>query len=223
MSGGGRLTALMARELAAAWRGGGGAAPAAAFFIAACALAAFAIGADPARLSAAGPGVMMLAFTLAAILGFEHIFQEDVESGALEQVALSPTPLAALAAVKILARALAALGPPALIAPLAGAMLSAGAAAVPAAFVLLMAAPGLVGGGAAAAALAAGRARGGLLIAVISPPLLAPTVIFAAGALSAFQTGASPVAALLLLTASSIAFLLIGAVSAGAALRMHLE
>ena len=220
----GLLGRLWLRELGRAWGRGGGAAGPAAFFLSACALAAFAIGADAETLSKAGVGVVVIAFALAAILGLEHLFQGDLESGALEQTALGPAALEMLAGLKILARAIATLWPVALISPVAGIVLGLPTAGLVTLLVGgLIAAPGLVGGGAAAAALAAGRARGGLLIAVISPPLLAPPVIFFAGAVSAAGAGEDPTGALLLLGAATLFSLVVGAFGAGAALRMHLE
>ncbi len=216
--------ALFARECAAAWAGGGGAASSATFFLAAAALTAFAVGPSADLLAAAAPGALMIAFTFAAMLGLEHLFQNDLDSGALDELALGPLPLTAVAAVKILARAAAALWPAALVAPIAAVLLGLdGAAALVSGVACLAAAPALVAAGAAPAALAAGRPRGALLIAVVSPPFRAPTVIFAAGAIRAAAIGTDPTAPLFLLAASALASLVVGAAGAAAALRLHLE
>ena len=215
---------LTVREAREAWDGGGGAATPAAVFLSAAALLAFAIGADLERLSAAGPGALAFSFAVAALLGYEQLFQGDLEAGAVEPLALGPLPLELVAAAKILARSIATLTPAALIAPVAAVLLGVPVAAAPTAFITaVLAGPALVAAGAAPAALAAGRPRGGLLIAVTAPPLMAPAVIFTAGALGEAALGASPASALLLLAATGLASLVIGALGAAAALRLHLE
>ncbi len=218
------FNALVRRETALAWDGGGGAAAPLAFFLSAAALGAFAVGSDLTLLRAAGPGVLVLAFALTAILGLEHLYQADLESGALDQLALAGPPLEAVALAKIVARAFICLGPAAVAAPLGAVMLGAPPlAALAAPVTLLIAAPGLVAAGATGAALAAGRARGGMLIAVITPPLMAPNVIFAAGALS-MATGGEPIGSTLLLGAAASLFgLAVGVVGAAAGLRMQLS
>jgi len=215
---------LIAREARAAWDGGGGAAAPAAVFLSAAALMAFAVGSEPERLAAAGPGGLAFAFAVAALLGYEQLFQGDIEAGAIEPLALGPLPLELVAAAKIIARSLATLIPAAFVAPFAAVLLQLPISAAPTAlFVALLAGPALVAAGAAPAALAAGRPRGGLLIAVTAPPLMAPPVIFAAGALRAAELGDSAIPALLLLAASGLAALVVGSLGAAAALRLHLE
>jgi heme exporter protein B len=173
---------------------------------------------------AAGPGALAFSFALAALLGFEQLFQGDLEAGAIEPLALGPVPLELVAGAKIIARAIATLMPAALVAPFAAVLLALPITAAPTAFAAaLLAGPALVAAGAAPAALAAGRPRGGLLIAVTAPPLMAPAVIFAAGALRNAADGMDPSSALFFLAASALASLAIGAIGAAAALRLHLE
>ncbi len=215
---------LLSREMAHAWASGGGAASPAAFFLAACALSAFAIGADLGVLGAAAPGALTLAFVFVALLGLEHLYQADLETGAMDLIALGEAPLTLAAAAKILARSIATLVPAAALAPIGGVLLGlTPVAALWAGLTLALAAPGLVAAGSAPAALAAGRARGGLLIAVITPPLCAPMVIFAAGAIRAASFGEPLGQAMALLAASSLGALVVGSVGAAAALRMHME
>ncbi len=216
--------ALLSREFSRAWRGGGGSAASAAFFISAAALTAFALGPDRDTLSEASPGALILALAIAAIVGLEHMFQEDLETGATDQLVMGPAPLEFVTLTKIGARAIAGLGVCILLAPIASAMFAAPigvmAWSIP---VVLLAAPGLVGAGATPAALTAGTARGGLLIAVLTPPLMAPTVIFAALTLQAASFN-DPIGGLLaLLAASSIISVIVGAVGAAAAIRLHVE
>jgi heme exporter protein B len=220
----GAFLSLVAREAKTAWEGGGGAASPAAVFLSAAGLLAFAVGADMDRLAAAGPGALAFSFALAALLGFEQLFQGDLEAGAVEPLALGPLPLELVAAAKIIARSIATLMPAALVAPFAAILLGVPIAATPVAFLAaLLAGPALVAAGAAPAALAAGRPRGGLLIAVTAPPLMAPAVIFAAGAIRDAAGLDVSAGGLLLLAASGLASLVIGSVGAAAALRLHLE
>ncbi len=216
--------ALFARECARAWRGGGGSAASAAFFFTASALTAFALGPDTQLLASAAPGALVLALAIAALLGLEHMFQEDLEIGAADQLALAAAPLEFVAFTKIVARAVAGMGLAVVVAPLAAMLFVApDAVGVWAAPVAAVAAPGLIGAGATPAALAAGAARGGLLIAVLTPPLMAPTAIFAALALRAAAAGDDVSGLLSLLAASSLASVVIGAFGAAAAFRIHLE
>src|SRR5262249_6925876 len=87
------LLLLIMREARVAWDGGGGAAAPAAAFLSAAALMVFAVGSEHARLAAAGPGALAFSFALAALLGFEQLFQGDLEAGAIEPLALGPVPL----------------------------------------------------------------------------------------------------------------------------------
>lgn len=220
----GALATLWGREWASAWAGGGGPAAPMSFFLAMAALSAFAIGADPNVLGTAAPGVVVIGFALVAILGFEHLFQADLESGRFDQLALGPWPMEAVVMVKILARAGATLVPVALVSPLAGVMSGMPLdAAVITAPILALAAPGLIAAGAPAAALAAGQARGGLLIAVITPPLIAAPMIFAAGAVRAASVGDPAAPAVMLLAASTVFALTVGVLGAAAAIRMHMD
>lgn len=220
----GAFLSLVAREAKTAWEGGGGAASPAAVFLSAAGLLAFAVGADMERLSAAGPGALAFSFALAALLGFEQLFQGDLEAGAVEPLALGPLPLELVAAAKIIARSIATLMPAAFVAPFAAILLGIPIEATPVCFLAaLLAGPALVAAGAAPAALAAGRPRGGLLIAVTAPPLMAPAVIFAAGAIRDAAGLDVSAGGLLLLAASGLASLVVGSIGAAAALRLHLE
>lgn len=228
MSGGGEtgsaFVSLFMREAKAAWDGGGGASSPAAVFLAAAGLMAFAVGSDMGKLAIAGPGALAFSFAVAALLGFEQLFQGDLEAGAIEPLALGPLPLELVAAAKILARSAATLAPASLVAPFAAVFLGLPVTSMLDAFLAaLIAGPALVAAGAAPAALAAGRPRGGLLIAVTAPPLMAPAVIFSAGALRASVDGQGAGGALMLLAAAGLAALVIGSLGAAAALRLHLE
>ena len=78
----GAFLLLLGREARAAWDGGGGAAAPAAVFISATVLMSYAIGIDARALAAAGPGALVFALGVTALLGYEQLFQGDIEAGA---------------------------------------------------------------------------------------------------------------------------------------------
>src|SRR4051812_1141581 len=65
-----------------------------------------------------GPGVLWVAALLASLLSLPRLFAGDYADGTLEQIALSPYPLAALVSGKVLAHWLTTGLPVALLAPL---------------------------------------------------------------------------------------------------------
>src|SRR5947207_7944870 len=71
-------------------------------------------------LATMGPGVLWVAALLASLLSLPRLFAVDFADGTLEQIALSPYPLAALVFGKILAHWLTTGLPVALLAPLLG-------------------------------------------------------------------------------------------------------
>ena len=63
------------------------------FFVLTAALFPFGIGPDPNILARIAPGVIWVTALLAVLLSMERLFLADYEDGALELLALSPTPL----------------------------------------------------------------------------------------------------------------------------------
>ncbi len=214
------LVVLLARELSLAWSRGGGSLPALAFYAGVATLLPFAIGPEPARLSAIAPGFAWLALALASLLSLERLFERDFEDGTLDLLALGPAPLEAVCAVKCLAQWLTVGLPLAVAAPLAAIALGAPVALAP-----LVAACAALGGlafafvGGLGAALALGSRRGGLLIAVIVLPLFAPPVIFGGGALGQFAAGLPWTAGLTLLAAWTAAAVALTPLAMAAACR----
>lgn len=214
------LIVLLGRELSLAWSRGGGSLPALAFYAGVATLLPFAIGPEPARLSAIAPGFAWLALALASLLSLERLFERDFEDGTLDLLALGPAPLEAVCAVKCLAQWLTVGLPLAVAAPLAAIALGAPVALAP-----LVAACAALGGlafafvGGLGAALALGSRRGGLLIAVIVLPLFAPPVIFGGGALGQFAAGLPWTAGLTLLAAWTAAAVALTPLAMAAACR----
>src|SRR5258706_6331006 len=119
-------------------------------------------------LATMGPGVLWVAALLASLLSLPRLFAADFADGTLEQIALSPYPLAALVFGKILAHWLTTGLPVALLAPLLGvqyAMDPESIAVLTAA--LLVGTPILSLLGAIGAALTLGLRAGGSLLALL--------------------------------------------------------
>ena len=196
------LAILSRRELALAWSGGGGPLLACGFFLCLTALVPLAAGGDPAGLRPVAGGIAWLALALSSILSLERLFERDLEDGALDLIALGPTPLELVVLAKAAAQWLAVGVPLAITAPVAAITLGLTPDQAP-----LVGASALIGAlgfaltGALGAALALGSKRGGLLIAVGVLPLFIPPVVFGAGALERVISGLSPAPALAFLLA----------------------
>ena len=211
---------LYRRELALAWGRGGGALLACGFYACIAALVPLAVGSDPQRLAAVGPGVAWIALALSTLLSLERLYERDYEDGTLDLLALGPLPLEAVALAKGLAQWTAGGLPLAVAAPVAALMLGAAPAVLPLVF-----AAALVGGlgfafvGSMGAALALGARRGGVLIAVVVLPLFCPPVIFGAGAVEAFTAGMNWGSGLAFLAAYSLGAVALTPFAAAAAVR----
>lgn len=211
---------LYRRELSLAWGRGGGALLACAFYACIAALVPLAVGSDPQRLAAVGPGVAWIALALSTLLSLERLYERDFEDGTLDLLALGPLPLEAVAVAKGLAQWTAGGLPLAVAAPLAAVMLGAAPAVLPLVFVAA-----LIGGlgfafvGSMGAALALGAKRGGVLIAVVVLPLFCPPVIFGAGAVEALGAGMNWGSGLAFLAAYSLAAVALTPFAAAAAVR----
>ena len=137
-----------------------------------------------------GPGVLWVAALLASLLSLPRLFAGDYADGTLEQIALSPYPLAALVSGKILAHWLTTGLPVALLAPLLGLQYAMdGESLAVLAAALLIGTPILSLLGAIGAALTLGLRGGGSLLALLILPLYVPVLIFGAGAVDAARAG----------------------------------
>jgi heme exporter protein B len=182
------------------------------------------VGADPALLRALGPGVLWVAALLASLLSLPRLFATDFHDGTLEQIALSPYPLAALISGKILAHWLTTGAPLAIVAPLLALQfgIGGGESAVLVAS-LLLGTPALSLLGAVGAALTLGLRRGGALLALLILPLYVPILIFGAGAVEAVHAGLDAGGALSVLGAALIASAVGAPVACAAAVRIALD
>src|SRR3972149_3294074 len=73
------------------------------FFVIVVSLFPFGVGPDAELLKVLGPGVIWVAALLASMLSLGRLFAGDYSDGVLEQLLLTPQPLAVLALAKVLA------------------------------------------------------------------------------------------------------------------------
>jgi heme exporter protein B len=175
-------------------------------------------------LAAMGPGVLWVAALLASLLSLPRLFAADHADGTLEQMALSPYPLAAIVGGKILAHWLTTGLPVALLAPLLGlqyAIEPEGLLVL--ALALLAGTPILSLLGAIGAALTLGVRSGGSLLALLILPLYVPVLIFGAGAVDAVRAGLGAGANLSLLGAGLLVAVVGAPFAAAAAVRVALD
>ncbi len=163
-----------------------------AFFVLVASLFPLGIGAEPQLLQRIGPGVIWVCALLAAFLSLPAMFASDYADGSLEQMTLSPHPMAGWASGKIAAHWFASGLPLTVLSPLLGLQygLDGGTLAALAA-ALLLGTPVLSLLGAACTALALGARGGGMLLALLALPLFVPVLVFGAGAAEAQASGLS--------------------------------
>jgi heme exporter protein B len=160
------------------------------FFVLACVLFPLGVGPEPETLSRIASGIICVAALLAAMLSLERLFQADFEDGSLEQMALSPLPLAIIVLAKVAAHWLTTGLPLIAASPLLAILLHLEPRAFPTLVAALaLATPSLSLIGAVGAALVLGARRGGMLLALLILPLYIPVLIFAVAAVDAGALG----------------------------------
>ena len=194
-----------ARDLRLAWRHPGETMLVIAFFVLVASLFPLGVGAEPQLLERVGPGVIWVCALLAAFLSLPGMFAADYEDGSLEQMALSPHPMAGWVTGKIAAHWMASGLPLTLLSPLLALQygLTLDTLAVMAG-ALALGTPVLSLLGAACTALTLGARGAGMLLALLALPLFVPILIFGAGAAEAQASGLSPSPHLSLLGAALI-------------------
>jgi heme exporter protein B len=195
------------------------------FFVIVVSLFPLASGTDQDRLRELAPGVAWVAALLASMLALERLFASDYQDGTLEQMLLTPQPLAILVLAKVCAHWLLTGLPLVLLAPLVGLQyhLTAPALAVLMA-ALLLGTPTLSLIGAIGAALTLGLRGGGILLSLLVLPLYIPILVYGAGAVAESLGGGGPVQAhFMLLAAFFILALVLSPWATTAALRISIE
>lgn len=194
------------------------------FFVIVTSLFPLGIGPETALLRKIAPGVLWVGALLATMLGLQRMFAADHADGTLEQMVLSPSPLALLVGGKNIAHWLVSGLPLVVLAPILGIQfdLAAGELAVLMAS-LLLGTPVLSLVGSIGAALTLGVRGGGVLLSLLVLPLYVPALIFGAGAVQAYNSGLGAAGHLSLLAALLVMALFFAPWATTAALRIALE
>jgi heme exporter protein B len=221
---GGGFSWAFARDLALAVRHPGETLLVVAFFVLVASLFPLGVGAEPQLLQRIGPGVIWVCALLAAFLSLPALFATDYADGSLEQMMLSPHPMAGWASGKIAAHWVMSGVPLTALSPLLGLQygLAPDTLAVLAAS-LLIGTPVLSLLGSACTALALGARGGGVLLALLALPLFVPVLIFGAGAADAQAASLSPMPHLSLLGAGLILAVMTLPFAACAAIRIAVD
>lgn len=218
------FAALLRRDLRLAAREGSALGTALGFFLIVVSLMPLSLGPDLNLLSRIAPGVLWIALLLAALLSLGRLFETDQEDGSLDLLATSDMPLTLVAAAKALAHWLTTGIPLALLAPLLGLMLNLDVHVYPILIATMLAGtPAVSFLGAIGAALTLRARRGGLLLALLVLPLYVPTLIFGISTVGAAAGPSGLGASFLILTAISLAAVVLGPLAAAAAIRAQME
>ncbi|WP_266181617.1 heme exporter protein CcmB [Dyella humicola] len=216
--------AVLRRDLTLAWRRRGDIVMPVLYALIVTTLFPFALGPEDALLQRIAGGAVLVTMLLAMLLALDAMFRSDIEDGSLEQLMLSPQPLALMMGMKILAHWITTALPLIVIAPLLAGMLHLPTAVMPVLiYALLLATPLLSLLGAVLVALTAGTRRSGMLLALMLLPLCVPVVIFAAGAVAAAQQGLPWLAPIAWLGAALAMALVLAPLACAAALRIALD
>lgn len=214
------LAALVGRDLTLAARAGGDTASALAFFVVAVALFPFALGPAPEVLARTGPGLILVAALLAALLPLERAIGAELDDGSLERLLARGVAAEVIVLAKACAHWLTTGLPLLLLAAPLALMLRLDTEALPGLLAgLSLATPCLSLLGVLGACLAAGARRAGVLIPLLVLPLAVPVLIFAVAAADAAGQDLAMRPHLLLLGALFCGFAVLAPIAGGAALR----
>lgn len=218
------LRALLRRDLVLVWRRRGDALQPVMFAVLTITMFPLALGADPALLAKIGAGVIWVAVVLAGLLSLDALFRSDLDDGSLEQLLLSPQPLALLMFAKVLVHWLTTALPVLLAVPLFAAMMQLDGKMLPVLmWSLLLGTPLLSLIGAVIVALTVGMKRSGMLLALLALPMYVPVLIFGAGSVMVAAQGLPYIGALMVLAAALALALVLAPLAAAAALRVALS
>ncbi|CAJ0698264.1 heme exporter protein CcmB [Ralstonia sp. 22086] len=218
------LMAILRHDLALSWRRRGNLVGGVVFYVIAASLFPLAIGPDPQQLRMLAPGILWVAALLASMLSLSRLFAQEHADGSLDQLLLSPHPLALIVLTKIAAHWLASGLPLLLLTPILAQQYS-----LPLHATLLLTATLLIGTpaialiGAVGAALTLGVRNGAALLCILVLPLCVPVLVFGAGAGSAADAGLDVMPHLSLLGACLALSLFVCPLAAAAGLRIAVE
>lgn len=217
---------LLRRDLVLAWREGSAVGTALGFYVMVVTLIPLGIGPDLNLLARIAPGLLWVALLLSALLSLGRLFEGDLEDGSLEVMATSTLPLEAVAAAKCLAHWLATALPLVILTPALGLLLN-----LPLEAYLPVLVSNLIGtpavsfiGGIGAALTLRSRRGSGMLLALLMLPLFVPTLIFGIETVSSSMVDSGAFwPSLLILTAISLAAVVLAPFATAAALRLQVQ
>jgi len=218
------LMAILRHDLALSWRRRGNLVGGVVFYVIAASLFPLAIGPDPQQLRMLAPGILWVAALLASMLSLSRLFAQEHADGSLDQLLLSPHPLALIVLTKIAAHWFASGLPLLLLTPILAQQYS-----LPLHATLLLTATLLIGMpaialiGAVGAALTLGVRNGAALLCILVLPLCVPVLVFGAGAGSAADAGLDVMPHFSLLGACLALSLFVCPLAAAAGLRIAVE
>jgi heme exporter protein B len=215
--------AQLERDLRLVWRRRGDALQPLLFALMVIALFPLALGSESQLLARVAPGVLWVAILLSGLLTLDSLFRSDLEDGSLEQLLLSPVPLAWLIGMRVLVHWSVSALPLVLLTPFLAQLLQLpDPLLAPLMLSLALGTPLLSLVGAVVAALTVGIRRSGMLLAVLALPLFLPVLVFGAGAVVAAGQGLPWMGAIYLLAAGLAASLVLAPLAAATALRIAL-
>ncbi len=211
----------MRRELLISLRHKGDLANPLIFFLMVVVFIPLGISAESSLLAQLAPGMIWVIALLATLLSLDGLFRADYEDGSLEQLALSPQPMAVLILTKVLVHWLVTGIPLTLLTPLFGVMLALPAEGYGIMMLTLLAGTGSLSlVGSIGAALVVSLRKGGLLLSLVIMPFYVPVLIFGAGAVKNAIAGFPVGAELAILTAMLIGWAILAPFAIAASLRI---
>ena len=217
--------ALLRHEIRVVLREGGAVGTVLGFYAIVITMMPIALGPDLKLLARIAPGIIWIAFLLAALLSLSRLYERDLEDGSLDLMVIGAMPLEAVTFAKSLAHWLTTCLPRAAMTPVMGLFLNLDYGALPLLITTLLIGTIAVSFlGAVAAALTLRARIGGVLIALIVLPLYVPTLIYGITAITALMlTPDDAISPLLMLAAISLISLVVGPVAAAAVLRYQVR
>ena len=194
------------------------------FFVIVASLFPLALSPEESLLRGAGTGFLWIAALLSSLLALDGLFRTDVQDGSMEQLALSPAPLALIVLAKIFAHWLVSGVPLIALAPFLALSFYLPADVLPTlVWALALATPTLSVLAALGAALTVSSRGGGAIIGLLILPLTSPVLIFGTRAADLALHGESTLGPLYLLAALAMLAVSLGPLACAAALRVGLE
>ena len=220
----GAFSAVLHRDLLLAFRQRSQLANPLLFFTIVISLFPLGLSPEAELLRSIAPGVLWVAALLAALLALDGMFRSDFDDGTLEQMLLTPHPLAFLVLAKVLAHWLVTGVPLILLAPLLAILLGLPFdSLLPLLATLLLGTPVLSLVGAIGVALTVGLRRGGVLLSLLVLPLYIPVLIFGANAVAMAGAGMPIVGQLAIMGALLLLSIGLAPLAAASALRISLS